>query len=278
MIKIICNRTVVLPKVINFPDGTFKIDLEIPEGTSPWKIIWKYENETELIQLIYITDHLKNHGYTNIDLVMPYLPNARMDRIKDNSEVFTLKWFCDIINSLRFDSVEVLDVHSPVGEALLDRIVVRTPEEYIRQAMEMAGIDKENDLVFFPDEGSCKRYSAFIPQYDNVGFGIKKRDWKTGKIEGFDIHGADPKGRNVFIIDDICSYGGTVCHAALKLKELGCGDIYAYFTHCENSIAKGELFKGDLIKAVYTTNSLCTLNNDEYPKLCIMDCLKEEEE
>lgn len=278
MIKIICDRTEVFSKVINFPDGTFKIDLEIPEGTVPWKIIWKYENETELIQLIYITDHLKNHGYTNIDLVMPYLPNARMDRVKNSSEVFTLKWFCDIINSLRFDCVEVLDVHSPVGEALLDRIVVRTPEEYIRQAMEMAGIDKENDLVFFPDEGSCKRYSAFIPQYDNVGFGIKKRDWKTGKIEGFDIHGADPKGRNVFIIDDICSYGGTVFHAALKLKELGCGDIYAYFTHCENSIAKGELFKGDLIKAVYTTNSLCSLDTDEYPKLSIMDCFKEEEE
>lgn len=278
MIKIICDRTEVFPKVINFPDGTFKIDLEIPEGTVPWKIIWKYENETELIQLIYLTKHLRQQGYHLIGLMMPYLPNARMDRVKDSSEVFTLRWFCDIINSLRFDCVEVLDVHSPVGEALIDRIVVRTPEEYIRQAMEMAGIDKENDLVFFPDEGSCKRYSAFIPQYDNVGFGIKKRDWKTGKIEGFDIHGADPKGRNVFIIDDICSYGGTVYHAALKLKELGCGDVYAYFTHCENSIAKGELFKGGLIKAVYTTNSLCTLNNDEYPKLCIMDCFKEEEE
>ena len=278
MIKIICDRTEVFPKVINFPDGTFKIDLEIPEGTVPWKIIWKYENETELIQLIYLTKHLRQQGYHLIGLMMPYLPNARMDRVKNSSEVFTLRWFCDIINSLRFDCVEVLDVHSPVGEALLDRIVVRTPEEYIRQAMEMAGIDKENDLVFFPDEGSCKRYSAFIPQYDNVGFGIKKRDWKTGKIEGFDIHGADPKGRNVFIIDDICSYGGTVFHAALKLKELGCGDIYAYFTHCENSIAKGELFKGDLIKAVYTTNSLCSLDTAEYPKLSIMDCFKEEEE
>ena len=70
MIKIICNKSEVLPKVINYPDGTFKIDLYLHEGASPWKIIWKYENETELIQLMYITRHLKNHGYTNIDLVI----------------------------------------------------------------------------------------------------------------------------------------------------------------------------------------------------------------
>ena len=278
MIKIICDRTEIIPKVINFPDGTFKIDLDCPEGSVPWRIIWKYENETELVQLIYITKQFRQQGFNLIELIMPYLPNARMDRVKDSSEVFTLRWFCEIINSLKFDCVEVLDVHSPVGEALLDRIVVRTPEEYICQAMEMAGIDKEKDLIFFPDEGSCKRYSAFIPQYENVGFGIKKRDWKTGKIQGLDIHGASPEGRNVFIIDDICSYGGTVFHSAQKLKEMGCKDIYVYFTHCENSIAKGELLKGDLIKGVYTTNSLCTLDPDEYPKLRIMDCFKEEDE
>lgn len=277
MIKIICNRQEVFPNVINFPDGTFKIDIDMPAENAPRRLIWKYENETELVQLMYIANHLRQQGITNVELIMPYLPNARMDRVKDSSEVFTLKWFCEVINSLGFDKVEVLDVHSSVGEALLDRIAVKTPEAYIRQAMESARIDKDNDLVFFPDEGSCKRYSAFIPQYGNVGFGLKKRDWKTGKILGFDIHGGSPEGRNVFIIDDICSYGGTVYHAALKLKELGCKDIYAYFTHCENSIAKGELFKGDLIKGIYTTNSLCTLSTEEYPKLNIIDCFKEEE-
>ena len=276
MIKIICDKEEVFPKVINFPDGTFKIDIIIPECTVPWKIIWKYENENELIQLMYITKHLRQQGYLPPELLMPYLPNARMDRVKDSSEVFTLKWFCEMINSLKFDTVSVLDVHSAVGEALLERAVINSPEKYIKQAIEMAGIDKDNDYIFFPDEGSCKRYSAFIPQFENVGFGLKKRDWKTGKILGLDIHGASPEGKNVFIIDDICSYGGTVYHSALKLKELGCKDVYAYFTHTENSIAKGELFKGDLIKGIYTTNSLCTLDTADYPKLHILNCFEEE--
>lgn len=278
MIKIICDRsTEVFPKVINFPDGTFKIDLEKPETAVPNIIIWKYENEGELIQLMYITRHIENLGYGAPQLIMPYLPNARMDRVKDSTEVFTLKWFCDAINSLGFESVEVLDVHSPVGEALIDRITVRSPAEFIGKAIEMSDINKDEDYIFFPDEGSCKRYSAFISQFKNVGFGIKKRNWKTGKIQGLDIHGADPKDKNVFIIDDICSYGGTVYHSALKLKEMGCKDIHVYFSHCEDSIAKGELFKGDLIKGIYTTNSLCNLSIEEYPKLHIMDCLQYEE-
>ena len=277
MLRLVCDRQEISPEVINFPDGTFKIDVKIPEGTVPWKIIWRYENECELIQLIYITKHLRQQGYLPPELFMPYLPNARMDRVKDSSEVFTLKWFCEMINSLRFESVTALDVHSPVGEALIDRLVVESPEKFITKALEMSGTDPHDDLIFFPDEGSCKRYSSLVQNFEHIGFGIKKRDWKTGKILGFDIHGDSPEGKNVFIIDDICSYGGTVFHASNKLKELGCKDINVYFSHCENSIAKGELLKGDLIKGIYTTDSICTLNEKEYGRLHIMSCLELED-
>lgn len=273
MLKIMCGGSEILPKIINFPDGTMKIDLEnITENVS-YEIVWRYENETEFVQLIYITEHLHSLGYYDISLNMPYLPNARMDRVKADSEVFTLKYFSKLINSLGFKNVRVIDVHSSVGAALVDHITVESPEKYIRQAMEMSGIDKDNDCIFFPDEGSCKRYSSIFSDFANVAFGIKKRDWKTGQILGLDIHGTLPDGKNVFIIDDICSYGGTVYHSALKLKELGCKKVFAYFTHCENSIAKGELFNGDLIENVFTTNSLCTLSTEEYPKLSIINCL-----
>ncbi len=266
----------IQPGIISFPDGTFKIDIESWDFGAPTEIIWKYENENEFIQLFYIAEHFHSHGFFDFGLNMPYLPNARMDRVKADSEVFTLKYFCKMINTLGFSYVRAIDVHSSVGEALIDHICVETPEKYIRQTIEMSGIDKAADYIFFPDEGSCKRYSSMFGEFLNIGFGIKKRDWKTGRIQGLDIHGDSPKGKNVLIIDDICSYGGTVYHSALKLKELGCGDVFAYFSHCENSIAKGELLKGDLIKGIFTTNSLCTLSPDEFPKLHIIDCLKEE--
>lgn len=265
------------PEVIKYPDGTMKIDVEIPElkKCDRIKFTWKFEREDEIILLTYIVRNLKERFYgMETELYMPYLPNARMDRVHNEYEVFTLKYFCDMINSLGFTRTAVLDVHSSVGIALLERGINIHPKKYIDKVKNMSGFDSENDYVFFPDEGSFKRYAELFSDCKHIGFGIKKRDWATGKILGLDICGESPEGRKVFITDDICSYGGTVFHSAGKLKELQCGDIDVFFTHCENSIEKGELLKGGLIHRIYTTNSICTLNETE--KLIILNCLEED--
>ena len=108
-------------------------------------------------------------------------------------------------------------------------------------------------------------------EFKNIGFGIKKRNWSDGKITGLDIFGESPENRNIFIVDDICSYGGTVYHSANRLKETGCNKIYVYFTHCENSIEKGELLKGNLLEHIYTTNSLLSIEPND--KITVFDCL-----
>lgn len=266
------DKTMLTPQIISYPDGTLKIDIEVTD-IDKFCIVWKFRNEGEFLPIAYIVRNLKQRfprAYS--ELYMPYLPNARMDRVHSDSEVFTLKYFCELINGLGFDCVKVLDVHSSVGAALLDNCNNISPVQYIDKAKEMCGFDAEKDYVFFPDEGSCKRYTELFGNCRHMGFGIKKRDWANGKILGLDVSGEAPDGRNVFIVDDICAYGGTVFHSAKKLKELGCGDINVFFTHCENSIAQGELFKGDLISHIYTTNSLCTLEENE--KFTIIDCMK----
>jgi ribose-phosphate pyrophosphokinase len=64
-------------------------------------------------------------------------------------------------------------------------------------------------------------------------------------------------GRNVLIVDDICSKGGTFYHSAKRLKEAGAANIYLYITHCEQTIFEGELLKDDsLIKHIFTTNTI----------------------
>ncbi|MDE6664572.1 MAG: ribose-phosphate pyrophosphokinase [Ruminococcus sp.] len=263
------------PEINRFPDGTFRVNMPeiITSDHSPIEIVWTYREEHDLTILIYITENLKENYNNPINLYMPYFPNARMDRIYNRKEVFTLKYFCKIINFLGFNKVTVLDAHSSVGVALLDRCENLSPEKYIMGAVKMSGIDRENDYIFFPDEGSCKRYSEIFKDFENIGFGIKKRDWSDGKIWGLDVFGESPENKNVLIIDDICSFGGTVYYSAKKLKELGCGDIYVYFTHCEESIKRGELLNIDLISHIYTTNSLFDIVPDS--KMTVFDCYDE---
>lgn len=260
-----------------FPDGTLLMKLPFSPKPSN-EIRWHYENDAELFKLICLVKSMREmYKGVRIDLFMPYLPNARQDRVKNPEDVFTLKYFCEIINSLEFDTVFVTDVHSNVGLALLDRVREIKPWGQIHNAltkitfMETGDVMHEareecykNLLLFYPDEGAMKRYSGEMGM--PFVFGVKKRNWETGAIEGLDLMGSveDIKGKNVLIIDDICSKGGTFYHSAKRLKEAGAANIYLYVTHCENTIYEGELLKEDsLIKHIFTTNSLLTAPNEK---------------
>ena len=250
----------------SFPDGTILMKQGYTLSNKP-TITWNYENDRELVALIYLTKHLRRLGCEMIDLVMPYIPNARQDRVKNPEDIFTLKYFAEILNSLNFNSVTVLDPHSTVSEALINNISIMSTKNYIEESLfcmkTKEHVDTDHVLVFYPDSGAAKRYSDMINRY--YAYGIKKRDWETGKIVGLDVidNGFDLNGKDILIVDDICSKGGTFYHSAKKLKELGAKDIYLYVSHCENTILEGELLKGDLIKKVYTTKSIFTKSHEK---------------
>ena len=75
-----------------------------------------------------------------------------MDRVKTESDVFTLKYFAKFINSMNFDAVSVLDPHSYVSEALIDRILVQRPTPYIMEAIES----------YISDDGRYAKLSVYL--------------------------------------------------------------------------------------------------------------------
>jgi ribose-phosphate pyrophosphokinase len=254
----------------SFPDGT--LHLNLPDERI-YGVKWNYESDAELFTLICIAKHYND---PSMELYLPYIPHARMDRVKSNEDVFTLKYFCEVINSLNFRRVWVMDAHSNVSLALLNNVKQMSVQDTIYSAVykttcEIAGgydhqerMEAQADLVvFFPDEGAMKRYSASLPY--KYAFGIKKRKWETGKIEGLDVAGCvdDIKDKIILIVDDICSRGGTFYHSAKKLKELGAKEVYLYVTHCENTILEGDLLTSGLIEKVYTTNSIFTKEHEK---------------
>ena len=139
MIKI--NNDVV--KIEKFPDGTPRINIdsnniteEHYDGCGFITITWLYENDAEMFYLLLVKKHLERF-FTNVAyyLYISYVPNARMDRTKSNDEVFTLKYFCDFINWLRFSAVYVLDAHSDVSVALINNCINENPKTYIDNAL-----------------------------------------------------------------------------------------------------------------------------------------------
>lgn len=266
MISINYNKV----NVGHFPDGTQHI--VFPEdclNNDENQIEWFYDTDEELFTLASAVDYIRRvkGDRQAINLFIPYLQNARMDRIKSEEENFSLKVFANFINSFKFNKVFVYNVHSTVSEALINNVVNIQPEFDIECVVD----EYKPDVIFFPDEGACKRYSDLttIKNYGlPVAFGIKKRDWKTGQIQGLEvITDTDLTDKKVLIIDDICSAGGTFKFSSMQLKELGASDVALYVSHCEDNIENGNLLSTELISNIYTTDSILHI---EHPKLNIV--------
>lgn len=236
----------------HFSAGELKIKL-FGNGRTRVDLVWHYENDSEFFTVACIREY---YATQECILYLPYLPHARMDRVKNPEDVFTLKTFAHLINSLNFERVYVWDAHSNVGPALIDRCHDVNALAWIQEAITQLGYAKNSICLFFPDEGAQKRYGAMFPDYIQA-FGIKKRNWETQKIEGYMIVGEENiKDKYVLIIDDICSYGNTFVKAAEAIREAGAVDVSLYVTHCEDAISKGDIFKNNIFENVFTTNSI----------------------
>lgn len=231
----------------HFGDNALHLILPNPDG---WTITWLYENDAELFTLICLRRHFDG---IDMKLHMPYCPHARMDRVKNPEDVFTLKYFCEVINSLGFTEVTIEDPHSDVCVALLNNVKVITPENHVREVINM--INDDSLVMFYPDKGAMKRYDGMLDL--PFAYGEKKRNWETGRIESLEVVGAENVvGNAVLIVDDICSYGGTFAMAAKALREAGAAAVYLYVTHCEENIFRGKIFDENNIDHVFTTNSI----------------------
>lgn len=254
-----------------FPNNEIKLPPITINDSNKITVKMKFESSIDIVNLIFIKKYLDNkYSQNRKDLLMKYIPYERMDRQTEN-QMFTCKYFCSLINDLKFDRVYVLDAHSNVSIGILNRIYELPIKSYIEKIIEKDNIDG----IFLPDVGAYKKYTEIL---NNIGipmfWGNKHRDLNTGIITDYSIIGdIDIKNKNILIVDDICVKGYTTLFASKKLKECGANSVIFYCSHCEDYIHTGELLKTDYVDKIYTTDSLVF---DEHKKINILgdDCVE----
>lgn len=240
-------------KSTTFADGTKKINIinkksgtisDILYRVKSIPLVWIYEGDSELFDLIsYVSAFRDIRSDIKITLYLPYVPYARMDRVELEEDVFTLKYFVNIINSLRFDKVTVLDPHSRVSLALLDRCTEDKASLEKLIAFVLGNIKKKDSsklTIMFPDRGAYERYTSSLCNLfqefgiDSFIYGEKRRDWKTSTIKSFEIQNlGDKEIQNVLLVDDIFSSGSTMKKCIDSIRPIATGNIYVYCTHTE---------------------------------------------
>lgn len=252
----------------HFNDGSYYIKYDPRDAhLNPAFVTWRYEDDSEAMALMFLTRHIQESGRP-IVLNMPFVPNGRQDRCAAASDIFTLKYFAEFINSLNFQQVNVYDPHSDVAPALINHCRVISPRNQIEKLLDK----HQGVIIVYPDSGSTKKYGPMfqIPYLR----GIKVRNFETHKIESFQLVGTGEsvENKDILIVDDICGTGHTLYKAARELKSMGARDIYIFVSHCENTVLgphiNGKsLLDYDIITKLYTTNSVFSSN---HPKIEIV--------
>lgn len=228
----------------------------------------------DLERIVCTTQSLKQMGYNNLHLYVPYFLGSRSDRQFDSGENNYLKHvICPIINLQGFKSVTVLDPHSTCLEMGLNEFKKVSNMNLVDWALTQIYDNNKvvpdwssKCLLLSPDEGATHKIYKLAEQIGYKGDIItcsKERD-KDGKLTKCVVPHDWDHDKDVIIIDDICDGGNTFIniakivtsyrHSTLK------GKIYLIVTHGIFSKGFRELY--DYFDGIYCTNSYSDLKDN----------------
>lgn len=212
-------------------------------------ILLRPKSINTFLATMFWIDALEARGNDKINLILPFAPGARQDRLNDQGDaLFTAKSIAKIINNSHIKSVTLLDPHSDVFPALLNAEVNIVHIDKCIQSHSQ-GLTH----IIAPDAGARKR-AELIGKYFKLPViqAWKTRDIATGAITGFGIEPFETKGR-VLVVDDICDGGGTFIGLADILDKM---DIRAELFVTHGIFSKGTQPLLDRYGKVFCTDSV----------------------
>ncbi|MGD8708262.1 MAG: ribose-phosphate pyrophosphokinase [Nitrosopumilaceae archaeon] len=215
-----------------FPDGESKITLK--GKISKGKIIVVQSIfppvDSNLFQALSLISKAKEYS-SEVVIVIPYLGYARQDREFLPGEIVSMKVLGQLFRGVGASKVIVVDIHSKIGLNLF-----RIKSENVTAIPDLVGyfkkLDLKNPLVISPDQGGKQRAKEFADEYKSEFLALKKqRDRKTGKVQIKNENLDEVDGRDLIIVDDMISTGGSIIKATEFLKKQKCKRVFVACTH-----------------------------------------------
>jgi ribose-phosphate pyrophosphokinase len=155
---------------------------------------------------------------------------ARQDRQFLSGEIVTMSMVAKMIQTAGAKKIIVVDIHSKIA---LNHFKI--PKENVSAIPELAKYFKKmklkNVLVVSPDMGGSLRAKKFASLLNTDFVTLKKsRNRKTGKVR-VKSSNVDVYGKDLIIVDDIISTGGSIIKATQFLKRQKCKRVFVACTH-----------------------------------------------
>ncbi len=216
-----------------FPDGQRHIMLDTPLTLSKnmhYCITAGIKCADDLFDIALVKDVLPWGAWCALQV--EYLMGARMDKQIDDGQPCTARVVGDLIDSMGFSLVAVMDAHSERALSYVTNSTNILPKSKVATYLER--FDSHDTVIISPDAGAIERVENLA---DGHGFDIvqcyKKRNQKNGRLSDFSISAPTDRvdGKVCVILDDICDGGRTFTELAGLLKQAGAIQVHLWVTH-----------------------------------------------
>ncbi len=244
-------------KIRVFPDGEQKIALSAePRGDTVVVVQSTFPPvDSNLIQALALIHKAGEYG-SRVFAVIPYMGYARQDREFLPGEVVTMKAVARSLRSAGASRIFVVDIHS---KAALGHL--KSAGRDVSAIPELAGhvrkMRPRDPLVVSPDEGGGERAGQFARQL-GCDFIVlhKRRDRRTGGVRIVSPDLDVVRDRDLVLVDDMISTGGSIVKATEFLKRQKCGRIFVACTHALLIDGAEERIRGAGVAEIVSTNTV----------------------
>lgn len=207
-----------------------------------------------LMELLILIDAARRASAARVTAVLPFFGYARQDR-KDRPRVpITAKLVANLITHAGADRVLTMDLHAGQIQGFFDIPVdhlysINVVGEYLQKK------NLNNLAVASTDVGGIKMSRAYAKLLDAPLVVIDKRREDATNTQVMNVIGS-VEGKNVVIMDDMVSTGGSLVEAVKVLKDYGAQEIYAAVVHpilCGPAV---ERIRNSALKELIVTNSI----------------------
>jgi len=207
-----------------FPDGERYLRVHGIDSCDHVVIVQSTPTTSDYISLLQLIDACDTSD--RIDVVIPYFGYARQDkRFKDGESVSARA----LARAITADHVFTVNIHNPDVLSYFD-----APATDLNAAPcigeHIASMKLTDPMVIAPDEGAIDLVRSTS---ENLGidFDYMEKTRISGDEVSIKTKATDVSGRDVVILDDIISTGGTIVETTLLLKENGAKRVFTACIH-----------------------------------------------
>jgi len=226
------KANLVKSKVRVFADGESKITLSGKLSKKKIIIVQSIYPpvDTNLVQVLSLISKAKEIS-SEVIAVIPYMGYARQDREFLPGEIVTMKVLGKLFKGVGASKIIAVDIHSMIGLkhfTIKSKNVTAIPDlvKYFKK------LSLKNPLVISPDQGGKDRAKEFAIEFELECIALeKRRDRKTGKVQIKTKNVDEVANRDIILVDDMISTGGSIIKATQFLKKQKCKRVFVACTH-----------------------------------------------